>query len=217
MRVKLDEYKELLKKAEIVTFLMLNLNMFQLQDIVVAYNAYLCHQREEDRINNSSKSWFSFDYNREEKKKNEYDELANKIILVFVTKLMAGFVLGFESHEKHRNHDAFCCAKLMCILQYHFIDPDSIYAEIIKSLLKQAADSTRVKYDDKWKKLITEYKSTTLPRFKLQKSAKYIDHEINPELREKFNKIDKKDFNLYSNTFDNEHVSYLIKVLMQQF
>jgi len=40
LRVKLDEYKEQLKKAEIVTFLMLNMNLFQLQDIVVAYNAY---------------------------------------------------------------------------------------------------------------------------------------------------------------------------------
>ena len=87
------------------------------------------------------------------------------------------------------------------------IDEITLVKELQKAHTKEKA----------FKKLITEYKSTTLPRFKLQKSAKYYDHEINPELREKFNKIDKKDFNLYSNTFDNEHVSYLIKVSMQQF
>jgi hypothetical protein len=65
--------------------------------------------------------------------------------------------------------------------------------------------------------LFEDYKYGTLPRFRLKKSAQYHDHDINPELRQKLIQIDKKDHNLFNNSFDHLAVSYLIKASMQEF
>ena len=108
MRVKLEDYKENLKKAEIICFLMNNMSIFMIENFVKAVNAYNCHNKKKE-----SWSWESFG---KEKPKNEFDALVDNTVLTLIVKLMSGMVLNYNSSDLAERNEAFCCAKLMCIL-----------------------------------------------------------------------------------------------------
>lgn len=104
IQTKQSEYKELLKKAEIIVFIMMNFNTKMVAHI---FQAYMAMNRRSVLLTAQMQHYARI---------SNYDSICQEIIQVYIVRLLLNMSVRFTSEKKEERREALLAAQLCAII-----------------------------------------------------------------------------------------------------
>jgi hypothetical protein len=201
LQTKQNEFKELLKKAEIIVFIMQNLNAQNIRHIFQAIRTFGNRTKTLEQTIAQYKERIA-----------DYDQITKEVMQVFIIRLIINMVLKARTNKRDHTLDALQSAQLCGILALHFMDQKLVYHKQFEKSFKDTCIYIQQNYSEEdrkpWVQLYKLYTKKELSNINILNTDDYERSDLQPTLVQRLKQIDCTDMMEYRDVFDPESTGF---------